>query len=104
MGATERRELSSRLTVLLMHLLKWKYQPTHRVVSLELTIKEQRLEVKEHLDDNPSLAAQTQDYLIRAYEKAALKAANEIKLSYRAFPEFCEWTIEQVLDKNFLPS
>jgi Domain of unknown function DUF29 len=27
MGRTEKRELISRLTVLLLHLLKWRYQP-----------------------------------------------------------------------------
>ena len=29
MGRTEKRELISRLTVLLLHLLEWRYQPTN---------------------------------------------------------------------------
>ena len=30
MGRTEKRELVSRLTVLLLHLLKWRFQRTYR--------------------------------------------------------------------------
>ena len=104
MGASEKRELSNRMSVLLMHLLKWKYQPTHRVVSWELTIKGQRLEVKDVLRDNPSLSVRLEDYLISAYAKAILKAAKETQLSYKAFPASCEWTIEQIFDDEFLPN
>nr|VFK42784.1 MAG: protein of unknown function DUF29 [Candidatus Kentron sp. TC] len=42
MGKRERRELVSRLEVLLAHLLKWKYQPAFRERSWEFTIEEQR--------------------------------------------------------------
>ena len=41
-GKSEQRELESRMAVLIAHLLKWQYQPTHRGVSWELTIKDQR--------------------------------------------------------------
>jgi hypothetical protein len=39
MGRSEKRELDSRLMVLLVHLLKWKYQPKRRGRSWELTIQ-----------------------------------------------------------------
>jgi len=42
MGRSEKRELESRLTVLLLHLLKWKYQPNRRGRSWNLTIKGHR--------------------------------------------------------------
>ena len=41
-GRSEQRELESRMAVLLMHLLKWQYQPSHRGVSWQMTLKEQR--------------------------------------------------------------
>ena len=104
MGATERRELSNRLAVLLMHLLKWKYQPPRRSVSWELTIKEQRIEVTKHLDSNPSLKAKVNEYIDDVYELATIRAARETKLSEKSFPVKCEWSIKQVLDKNFFPS
>ena len=55
MGRSEKRALKSRLAVLLMHLLKWQYQPTFRGVSWTITIRNQRWEIAELLEDNPSL-------------------------------------------------
>ena len=54
MGKTEKRELVSRLTVLLLHLLKWQHQPTHRGTVWRLTLEEQRNQIEDHLADNPS--------------------------------------------------
>ncbi len=106
MGATEKRELSHRLEILLMHLLKWKYQSSKRTTSWELTIKEQRKKLKVHLRDNPSLKNPDtfSERLFDAYDGAILKAAKETKLSYRAFPEVCEWSIEQILADDFYPN
>src|ERR1700691_5077700 len=55
MGKTEKRELISRLTVLLLHLLKWRYQPEKRGASWEASIRVQRNRFADHLEDNPSL-------------------------------------------------
>ena len=55
MGRTEKRELISRLSVLLLHLLKWRYQPERRSPSWEASIRVQRNRLADHLDDNPSL-------------------------------------------------
>lgn len=54
MGRTEKRELISRLSVLLLHLLKWRYQPEKRSLSWEASIRVQRNRLADHLDDNPS--------------------------------------------------
>lgn len=59
LGRGERRELVNRLSVLLLHLLKWSFQPERRGKSSELTIKEQRRQLARHLRDNPSLGAWT---------------------------------------------
>ncbi len=58
MGRTEKRELVNRLTVLLLHLLKWRFQPRRRSASWEASIKIQRLKLADHLKDNPSLEIQ----------------------------------------------
>jgi hypothetical protein len=39
MGRSERRELESRLSVLLSHLLKWRFQPSRRGRSWQATIR-----------------------------------------------------------------
>lgn len=55
MGNTQKHALVSHLAVLLMHLLKWKYQPGKRTPSWETTILVQRDEVVDLLEDSPSL-------------------------------------------------
>lgn len=58
MGKTEKRELVSRLIVLLSHLLKWRFQPARRGASWEATIRNHRRALERHLKDNPSLNPQ----------------------------------------------
>lgn len=43
MGRSEKRELFSRLVILMMHLLKWQYQPMRRGHSWQATIKIQQI-------------------------------------------------------------
>ena len=61
MGRSEKRELESRLTVLLQHLLKWQYQPERRGKSWELTIRNQRRAIALHLKKVPSLKPNLND-------------------------------------------
>jgi hypothetical protein len=103
MGKKEKRELASRLEVLLMHLLKWKYQHEEQSKSWQRTIREQRHQIKMVLDDNPSLRTHTTQYLTEAYSFARDSAADETGVFLENFPMFCEWTIEQILDAEFLP-
>ncbi len=104
MGRSEKRELDSRLTVLLIHLLKWQYQPIRRGRSWQLTIKGQRINFSETLEDNPSLKPQLDAILKRAYAKSIIKACQETALDEQTFPSDCPWTLSQVLDDNFYPN
>src|ERR1700691_740820 len=54
-GRSEKRELVSRLAVLLTHLLKWRYQPGGRGSSWRASIVVQRRALERHLADNPRL-------------------------------------------------
>ena len=71
MGKTEKRELVSRLTVLLLHLLKWSHQPSGRGKSWRLSIANARNEIIDHLDDNPSLKAILDSVMEQAYRYGA---------------------------------
>lgn len=109
MGRSERRGIESRLSVLLMHLLKWQYQSDRRGHghSWRATIKEQRLRVKRLLRDNPSLQSQFPIINAEAYESAVLKAVAETNKPETTFPGTFEqtgWTLEQVLDMGFYPN
>lgn len=106
MGGSERRALESRLEVLLMHLLKWQYQPDRRGRSWRLTLKEQRIKVKRLLQDNPSLKPRFTELGVAAYESAIVAAARETDKDEETFPPTFEqtgWTWEQVLDSEFYP-
>ncbi len=103
MGASERRELINRLAVLLMHLLKWQYQPGIRSRSWELTLIEQRREIQDLLEDNPSLKHQLETKLIKAYSKAILKAEKETNLPQKTFPKECPYNIEEIMLESFYP-
>ena len=103
MGRTEKRELISRLAVLLTHLLKWEFQPSLRGNSWRATIKVQRRELARHLADNPSLKAKLPDVITDAYGDAILNAARETGLDESTFPTRCPWSFEQFAADDFWP-
>ena len=103
MGRAEKRELVNRLAVLLMHLLKWRFQPSARGTSWRLAIEEQRDRLADHLADNPSLKAALGDAVTAGYRLAILGAARETGLDRGAFPAVCPWTFAQCMDGAFWP-
>ena len=104
MGRTEKRELVSRLTVLLLHLLKWRFQSERRGASWEASIRVQRNRIADHLDDNPSLRPMLPQALANAYRDARLEAAAETNLPVASFPDECPWQLADVLDPEFRPA
>ena len=103
MGRSVRRELRNRFSVLIMHLLKWRYQVGFRSRSWASTIEEQRQQVKELLDESPSLRPVVTNELTRAYVAARKKAAAETGFPENTFPAKCPFTADQVLAEDFLP-
>ncbi|KAA0574566.1 DUF29 domain-containing protein [Azospirillum sp. B21] len=103
MGRSEKRELVNRLSVLLLHLLKWQFQPDRRGRSWTSTIRVQRVDLTSHLQDNPSLKAKLREAIQEAYVKAVITAAGETDLPESTFPEACPWTFEQMMDPSFWP-
>jgi hypothetical protein len=103
MGKSERRELVSRLSALLLHLLKWRYQPGYRGNSLRLSIEEQRLRVTDRLDDNPSLKSQLSEAMRTACRFARLQAAIETGFDTGIFPAYNPFTFEQAMSPDFWP-
>jgi hypothetical protein len=85
MGRAEKRELISRLSVLLLHLIKWRNQPDKRSPNWEASIRVQRNRLADHLDDNPSLKPLLPQALASAYRDAALEAVAETGLAGRRF-------------------
>ena len=103
MGRTEKRELVSRLGVLLTHLLKWQFQPMLQGPSWRATIKIQRRDLTRHMADNPSLKAKLGEAIDAAYGDALLLAAAETGLPESTFPTECPWTFAEMMDDAFWP-
>jgi hypothetical protein len=103
MGRAEKRELVDRLTILLLHLLKWHFQPGFRSASWNSSIREQRIRLRDHLDDNPSLKAELDDAFARAYKLAVIAAARETGLPEADFPKTRPYDFKQVVGDEFWP-
>lgn len=103
MGRSEKRELASRLQVLLMHLLKWQFQEATRCRSWQNTIRTQRSDLARLLADNPSLRATVPDVIAQVYPDAVLDASEETGLLTLAFPPTCPYSAAEALDRTFLP-
>ncbi|HEX6142530.1 MAG TPA: DUF29 domain-containing protein [Geminicoccaceae bacterium] len=102
-GGRDRRELDSRLEVLVMHLLKWRYQPRKRTGSWESTIRTQRREIAKLLGQSPSLRREVDAMIADAHATARRNAAAETALPLDTFPEACPFTAERVLEDEWLP-
>lgn len=104
MGRSEQRSIYSHQLNLIMHLLKWDYQPDARSKSWRFSIRNARLALAKLLRENPSLANLPAENLIEVYSDARNLAADETGISLKAFPLDCPYAIEQVLDNEWLPS
>jgi Domain of unknown function DUF29 len=102
-GKSEQRELETRMGLLIAHLLKWKFQPTRRCKSWELTIREQRKGIALRIKRTPSLKTDLNDveWQAAAWSEALLSAVKETDLD--TFPEACPWAMDQILDQSFFP-
>jgi len=97
----ERDKLISSIRLIIHHLLKWKYQPQKRSRSWQITIERERNNIELYLEDSPSLKKYlSQEWLNKAHRIARLDAAKETELT---FPQDCPFTIEEILDFNYLP-
>jgi len=101
LGKQQQNELTNRLGVLLGHLLKWEFQPSHRSKSWLSTIREQRRQILRLLKQSPSLKPYLQEAIEEAYESGLDLAVGETSLDYKDFPEKCLYTLEQILSTEF---
>ncbi|WP_245453297.1 DUF29 domain-containing protein [Aquibium carbonis] len=103
LGRRDRREIENRLKVLLAHLLKWRHQPEGQGGSWRATIRDQRVQIAKVIKESPSLRGHPAKALAEEYANAVLDAADETGLPENTFPAACPFTIEEILDSDFLP-
>lgn len=104
MGRSERKSLKSNLIVILLHLLKWQFQPDKRSGSWESSIIEHRRRVQESLQDSPSLQPYLEEIFTECYTQAVKQAKAETGLPRESFPVIYPYYLQQVIEDDFLPN
>jgi uncharacterized protein DUF29 len=99
MARREKRQVHSRLTQLLIHLLKWQFQARKRSVSWEKTIRSQRTALRA-LFKSAALRKSAEEWLEKAYHDAVRAAARETRLDLSRFPKICPYTMTFLLGEG----
>lgn len=105
MGRSEKRELKSRLIILIEHLLKliyWEAERENNANGWRSTIVEQRNQIEFSLEDSPSLKPLLAEIFLDCYGKARKGTLQKYQLSDALFPEKPPFKLEDVLDPNYL--
>jgi hypothetical protein len=103
MGRSEKRAVESNLEMVLMHLLKYRYQPELRSNSWRLTLFEHRKRLNKALQESPSLRPYFNQIFAESYQTARRMAAIETGLELSTFPDLSPFTPEVTLDPEYLP-
>jgi hypothetical protein len=103
LGRGDKYQIDHRMEVLLAHLLKWQHQAAKRKFGWKATITEQRMRIRKLIKESPSLASHPSETLAGSYVIGRGQAIDETQLPESLFPETCPYSIEQVLDLDFLP-
>ncbi len=101
MARRDRREVESRLTVLILHVLKWFHQPDQRSRSWRGSIIAQRQELSGEVSRGV-LRNHAEAVLAEVYARAVERAAAETGLAVESFPSVCPYTLEQLLSPDLL--
>jgi hypothetical protein len=103
MGRSEKRAIESNLVVLLLHLLKYKYQPEKRSNSWKSSVREHRRRLRKAFSDSPSLKRHFEEVVDECYQDAREQAADETELPLDTFPQESPFTLAEVLNPDYLP-
>lgn len=103
LGKSERRAIVSQLVRLLLHLLKWKYQPQRRSDSWLDSITDARTQIQLAIQDSPSLKNYPAEQLDVAYQRGRIQAAKQTDLDISTFPVDCPFSLDWVLHEDWLP-
>jgi hypothetical protein len=99
-GNEQYDKLESALRLIMMHLLKWDHQPTHRLRSWHLSIRVQRKHVLKVLRKNPGLEPLIGEAVNEAYELARIEAAGETDLEEDTFPRDCPYAFDEIMERS----
>src|ERR1700678_1035781 len=99
-GASQKREVRSRLMRIIQHLLKWHYQRRRRSPSWKETLYVQRRDLLVLFEDSPSLRPFAESVLSSAFANG--RQAAELETGLLEITDVCPWTLEQIVSNDFL--
>lgn len=102
LGKSERSAIASQMERIMVHLLKWQYQPQRHSDSWLDSINDGRSQIRRKIEDSPSLRSHPEQVLEKEYLRARREAARQTGLEISVFPELCPFVIEQVIE-DWLP-
>lgn len=103
LGKSDRRGIASQLARLLLHLLKWQYQPQRRSDSWLDSITDARTQIELAIEDSPSLRDHPTEKLEESYQRARRQAAQQTNVEISTFPDVCPYSLALVLAEDWFP-
>ncbi len=103
LALNEKQTIETNLIVVLKLLLKWQYQPEQHSGEIKASIRRHRYQIRDDLKVSPSLKTYLSKIWLESYQEARLQAADETDLAVEIFPEQCPFTIENILNTDYLP-
>ncbi len=100
LGRSNFRSFVSAIETVLVHMLKWDYQPERRSRSWQGSILEHRRRIEEELEDCPSYSARLEEAVTRAYRTAAPRAFRESGLPLQTFPTTCPYSWDDIMNRE----
>jgi adenosine deaminase len=103
LALNEKQTIETNLIVVLKLLLKWQYQPEQRSGEIKASIRRHRYQIRDDLKVSPSLKTHLSEIWLESYQEARQQAADETQLAVEIFTEQCPYTIENLLNTDYLP-
>jgi hypothetical protein len=101
-GISDKREVISYATVLMIHLLKCEYQPEKISKSWHNSIEDSSYNLQLDIEQSKVLYNYLKANLDRAYIKARSKASRETNLPLNTFPKECPYKIDDLLNDDWI--
>ena len=102
LGKSERSAIGSQMERIMLHLLKWEYQPQRRSDSWLDSINDGRSQIRRKIEDSPSLKNYPHEIIDKEYKRACREAARQTGLDIATFPIACPYSSDRILG-DWLP-
>jgi hypothetical protein len=106
MGKSDKKELKSRITTLIEHLLKikyWQSEKANNARGWRQTIVEQRRQLEYLLEDSPSLRGLLAEIWLECYVNARKDLIKKYELDAEIFPSEPAFSLEDILNEDYIP-